>query len=313
MSTSATESTNAPSRAEHAVPATGPAVGPRPVDRLLALYALVAGVALCFPGRPPAWPLLALLHGVLVLAGLTRGPLRRGLAAAGRRFPRASRVAADWYPLLLVPALYTELEALNVSVWGGRVFDGLVLGWEAALFGAQPSRDWAAAAPVPLLSELLHFSYLSYYLIIFAPPLYLYAVGRRDVFRRAVFLLMLTFVTHYVFFIYFPVAGPRYLFPAPGGGIEDGFFYSLAHRVLEAGSSRGAAFPSSHVGITVAATLFYVRTLTRAAPILVLLTAGLTLGAVYGGFHYATDVLAGLLLGVACVAAAPGLRRALEP
>jgi membrane-associated phospholipid phosphatase len=290
-----------------------PAGGPRPVDRLLALYAVASGTALLFPGRPAAWPLLALLHLGLALAGLRGGPVRRALAAVARRFPRQARVPADWYPLLLVPALYAELEALNVAVWGGRVFDGLVMAWEAALFGGQPSRDWAAAAPVPLLSELLHLSYLSYYLIIYLPPLYLYAVGRREAFRGVVFLLMLTFVTHYVFFIYFPVAGPRYLFPAPTGGIEDGLFYGLVHKVLEAGSSRGAAFPSSHVGVTVAATLFAVRALPRVAAVLALLTVGLALGAVYGGFHYATDALAGLLLGMACVAAAPPLRRALAP
>ncbi|MEX0892449.1 MAG: phosphatase PAP2 family protein [Gemmatimonadota bacterium] len=287
-----------------------PAGGPRPVDRLLALYALVSGAALLFPGRPAAWPLLAALHAALALAGLRGGPVRRGLAALARRWPRGARVAADWYPLLLVPALYTELEALNLAVWGGRMFDALVMGWEAALFGGQPSRDWAAAAPVPLLSELLHFSYLSYYLIIYLPPLYLYATGRLEETRRLIFVLMLTFVAHYVFFIYFPVAGPRYGFPPPGGGIEDGFFYGLAHGILEAGSSRGAAFPSSHVGVTLAATLCLLRPLPRVAPLLVVLTLGLTLGAIYGGFHYAVDALAGLLLGGACVAAAPRLRGA---
>jgi hypothetical protein len=41
-------------------------------------------------------------------------------------------------------------------------------------------------------------------------------------------------------------------------------------------------------------TLSALRYLPRLAPLLVVLTAGLAAGAVYGGFHYAIDALAGL-------------------
>jgi membrane-associated phospholipid phosphatase len=87
--------------------------------------------------------------------------------------------------------------------------------------------------------------------------------------------------------------------------VATGEMYQLAHRLLEAGSSRGAAFPSSHVGVAVAQTLLTIRFLPRLAPLIGLLTAGLALGAIYGGFHYATDVAAGVLLGVAAFLAAP--------
>src|SRR5690606_19851180 len=109
----------------------------------------------------------------------------------------------------------------------------------------------------------------------------------------------------YLFFIYFPVQGPRYLFPPPGGGLEVGPAYRLAHRVLEAGSSQGAAFPSSHVAVATAQTALVARLLPRLLPAVALLSAGLAAGAVYGGFHYATDVVAGLALAVVLVLAAP--------
>jgi membrane-associated phospholipid phosphatase len=125
-----------------------------------------------------------------------------------------------------------------------------------------------------------------------------------------VFALMLGFFVHYLCFIYFPVQGPRYLFPPPGGEAAGGFFQALAHRVLEAGSAQGAAFPSSHVGVSVVQTLVAARFLPRLAPLLALLTLGLALGAVYGGFHYAIDAVVGALLGVAVfVIAAPLQRR----
>ena len=163
------------------------------------------------------------------------------------------------------------------------------------------------AFPGPVLSEVLHFFYLSYYLIIFGPPLYLYLSRRITAHQRMVFALMLTFFGHYLFFVFFPVQGPRYLFPAPGGELSQGVMYRLAHAVLEAGSSQGAAFPSSHVGVVVAQTAMAFLVWRRAAPALAVASAGLAVGAVYGGFHYATDAVGGLLMGLALFAAAPWL------
>jgi membrane-associated phospholipid phosphatase len=282
-----------------------------PLDRLFALYLAVAALALLFPFRPPAWPWLLAMHVLAFAALWPLAPLERVLQRAAPRLRAAVRNIADWAPLLLIPVLYTELAILNRAVHGGSYFDDLIIRWEQLLFGGQPSREWAAAAPHLWLSEVLHFAYLSYYFIIFVPPLLLWIRGRRSEFRLCVFALMLSFFAHYVFFIFFPVQGPRYLYPAPGGEIAGGFFYQSAHRLLEAGSSQGAAFPSSHVGVSVTQTLIVLRFLPRLAVIIGLLTAGLAAGAIYGGFHYAIDALAGLLLGILVFLAASPLYAAL--
>jgi len=214
-------------------------------------------------------------------------------------------VVADWYALVTMPLLYAEVATLNTAVHNGRYFDEWIQGWEFRLFGGQPSQDLAVAYPVPILSEVLHFFYLSYYLIIFGPPLYLYLRHRISDHQRVVFALMLTFFGHYLFFIFFPVQGPRYLFPPPVGELAQGPMYRMAHALLEAGSSQGAAFPSSHVGVAVAQTALAFLVLKGAAPLLLLAAAGLAVGAVYGGFHYATDAVCGLILGLALFGAAP--------
>jgi membrane-associated phospholipid phosphatase len=277
----------------------------QPADRLFAVYMAVAGLALLFPNRPARWSVLLALHLLVVALGWPVASVNILADRLGGRARRLLRSTADWLPLLLIPALYTELATLNLSVHGGVYFDATIIAWEQLLFGGQPSREWAAAAPFLWLSEPLHAAYLSYYLIIFGPPFILFVMGRTDEFRTDVFVLLLAFFVNYVFFIYYPVQGPRYLFPPPGGHVATGEMYQLAHRLLEAGSSRGAAFPSSHVGVAVAQTLLTIRFLPRLAPLIGLLTAGLALGAIYGGFHYATDVAAGVLLGVAAFLAAP--------
>lgn len=284
-----------------------------PLDRLLAAYLALASVALLFPGRPAIWPLLMLLHGVAIVVAWPPPALRRAADRLPAQHGNLLRNTLDWAPLLLVPLLYTELAVLNVAVHEGRYFDDLVIAWEQSIFRSQPSREWAAAMPALWLSELLHFAYLSYYFIIFVPPLLIYLRRPRDEFRTAVFTLMLSFFVHYIFFIYFPVQGPRYLFTAPAGVLAEGSFHQLAHRVLEAGSAQGAAFPSSHVGVSVVQTLLASRYLPRLAPVIGLLTIGLAAGAVYGGFHYATDALAGIVLGAAAFMIAPAVQRRLTP
>jgi membrane-associated phospholipid phosphatase len=281
-----------------------------PTDRMIAWYAIVSGSALLFPHRPAWWPALAALHVAAAAFGFGLAPARAAWEALYARAPRLARTLGDWYPLLLTPLLYTELAVLNRAVHDGAYFDAIIIAWEAALFGSQPSAEWAALAPWRWLSEPLHAAYLAYYPIIFGPPLVLYLLRRYAAFERVVFTLMLVFFAHYVFFIYFPVQGPRFLFPVPTSELATGPFYRLAHRLLEAGSSQGAAFPSSHVGVAVAQAMLVARYLPRAGAPFAVVAAALSIGAVYAGFHYATDAFAGLILGAALMLAAPAVWRA---
>lgn len=250
------------------------------------LYLGAAALALLGPSRPRLWPLLLLGHAALL--GLI---MRR---------PRPDlRVAWDWYPLLLMPLLYAEIPLLN-QCWGGGYRDGAILALERAAFGGQPARSLAAAFPSQALSELLHFCYLSYYGLIFAPLLPLYLRGRRPEFARTLLAVMIAFYLCYLCFIYYPVEGPRYLWPAPKA-VPQGPLRSLADRILALGSSRGAAFPSAHMAIASAQSLMALRLQPIGFAPLILLTFGLGLGAIYGGYHYAVDILAGAFMGVVAV------------
>lgn len=285
----------------------------RPVDRLLGGYLLLAALFLLPPERPDAWLLLS-AH-LLVAAALLGGALGRIRKRVDRRgagtAQRTVLALTDWYPLLLMPFLYWELPVLSTALHGGQYFDPLVLSWEEALFGGQPSTTLAYRWSSPFLSELLHLAYLSYYPILYFFPAALYVARRLEAFYETLFAFMLGFTINYLAFTLFPVQGPRYLFPAPGGSMADGALYALTHSILEAGSSRGAAFPSAHAAVAVIATMQAIRFLPGAAPPLAVCTFGLSVGAVFGGFHYGVDMIAGVLLGVGIAVAAPRVRRAL--
>lgn len=222
----------------------------------------------------------------------------------------AMRPLRDWLPLLLGPFLYVEMRWLIVGV-GRPHGDALVVSWEHALFRGDPSATWARAMPVPALSELLHLAYASYYLLIYLPPVWLYARGKRREFAVTLLALTLTYGVCFAFYLLFPVDGPRYLVgpaAAPEGPVR-----TFVLHLLAAGSSRGTAFPSSHVAASIVASLCALRFARPVGIVVALLTAGLMLGTVYGGFHYGVDVLAGIVVAGVSWTAALTLCRAISP
>lgn len=222
--------------------------------------------------------------------------------AAATWMPSVPAWLRAWAPLLLLLFLYSEMPVLIQAAGHTDALDAIVVGWEQRMFGGQPARQWALATGSLALSEALHLAYLAYYPIIYVVPAVLWLRGRRWEFDAAVFALMLTFVACFVAYILFPVAGPRYFWESAA---PDGPFRTLATWLLEARSSRGTAFPSSHVAVSCAQSVLAARFFGARGAVVPIVTVGLALGAVYGGFHYAVDVAAGALLG--CGAAAAGL------
>lgn len=259
----------------------------RAVDLLLLAYlALVSAVAVVRAnGRTWSWWLL-LAHGLFVL--LLFLVTRPGLGAVGR-------TVRELYPLFLLPGLYSELDLLNSPA--RPVYDSVIQRWEQLLFGMQVSQEWWQRAPSVFWSTVFHGAYLSYYLIISAPALYFAWKGDLIAVRRFILIVMSTFVFCYLFFIFFPVAGPYYVFPRPAGWFTANLPARLAYDALSTGSSYGAAFPSSHVAAALAATLAAMRASRRLGIVLLIPTALLTLGVVYCQMHYGVDALGGLLVG----------------
>ncbi|MBA3889501.1 MAG: phosphatase PAP2 family protein [Gemmatimonadaceae bacterium] len=262
-----------------------------------------------------ALPLLAMsagseVRGWLIIAA--HGGLTAGIAAAlrptnGLTGGALPRVALAWLPLVAIPLLYAELPYLIATV-GAPFGDAIVQRWEGALFASQPARTLAGAAPWTWLSELLHLAYLSYYGIIYVPLAGLFAAahrgGRRGAeamaadaaFSEAALAITLTFTICFVAFVIFPVQGPRFLWPEPEG-VPQGPVRALVLQILERGSSRGAAFPSSHMAVAVVQALSAYRWRLPWRTLIGIATVGIGVGAVYGGFHYAIDMVAGAVLG----------------
>jgi len=282
----------------------GAASATRPTDVLSRGFVLLmAALTAARAGQVGAWPWL-LLADLLILILLDL----LGRAPSGSRL---AGVTALWYPFLLIGAYYGQLGVIGLGV--AHVHDAAVQHWEAALFGGQPSLTWQAASGTALLSTVLHACYLAHYLIIIAVPAWLWWRAGREASARAVFGIALAFDVCYVAFAVFPVAGPWYTLPAPRVPLAHVAMDRAVHALLDAGSSFGTAFPSSHVAASWCAVLMARRHAPWLAAALAPVVVGLALGTVYGQFHYVVDAVAGAAVAVACALAADPLRRRLAP
>ena len=213
---------------------------------------------------------------------------------------RVGQVLHDLYPLMMLIPFYLEFGVFGPQYGIERALahDTLVQRWEAAIFGGQVSYDWIRRYPSVFWSGLLHLFYLWYYFGISLVPVLLVARGRREAARAVVFPMMAAYVTCYLVFLLYPVAGPYYTFPHPVGPAREVWSARLVYGLLGGGSSFGAAFPSSHVAATVAATYGLWRYWPRLAAWFTVPCILLAVGTVYCQMHYAVDALSGVMIGL---------------
>lgn len=274
-----------------------------PIDFWTALYAVYATLAflLRWPqGAPAPWTVYA-GHALLLAAALGMPRLRA----------RGVTIITEFYPVFVVTFLYNEIGRLHQAV--GVSHDLLVQRLEQFVFAGQPSYDWIRAQPWPLLSWVMHGAYLGYYLMVALVPLALWFAGRRRAARETVLLMQVTLYACYCIFLFFPVAGPRYLFPLAQNAATAIGPAVLTQKILNTGAAWGTAFPSAHVAAVFSIALSVLWGWRRLGLVLTPFAVLVALGTVYGQFHYAVDALAGIVISAGVLSCRPLLLRGLAP
>jgi hypothetical protein len=232
------------------------------------------------------WPFLIAAYALLAACAL--------LAPAARAAGPAGRILGEWYPLILLGAVYTSVGIFNLEE--AHAYDPVIRALEEWLFGSHYAYRWMREYPSPWLSWALHVCYLSYYVTIFAVPLALWFSGRHTAARRALATVMVTFYVCYAVFILFPVTGPRYMFPLPDNAAATVAPAQLTQWILNHGDSWGAAFPSSHVAAYLVTGFMARRAWPRLGAVVLPFALGLVPAVVYIQSHYVVDSAAGVLL-----------------
>lgn len=262
----------------------------QPTDLVFIAYVAFTGALFLIFG----WTLPAVLWAGLVAAHLAQLAIGVWFARQPLRDFSWKGVLRDVYPILLVVFLYWELRHLSQLFTDGY-YDAIVLQLEEAVFGEQLALTVSERWPYLWLSEIFHFFYAIYWALLPLAAAGLYLRRHIEGFRDLVFVEIVIFFFCYLIFTVFPVAGPHYQFPVISGPLAEGPMYRFVHWVLEDGGSKGAAFPSSHVAVAVGVLLVTWRHDRLLWAWMLPLVTGLTLGTVYGRFHYGIDAATGIL------------------
>ena len=123
--------------------------------------------------------------------------------------------------------------------------------------------------------------------------------GFVQAFRRLTDSLSIGYVVCYVTYLLFPTQSPaNRLGVQQVASAHGGPFQFMVHSIQSRGGVHGNAFPSAHIMLAFAVLVFAYRFLPRVAPWLLIPILLMCVGAVYDGYHYASDVVAGALVGI---------------
>jgi len=276
----------------------------RLVDWVTQGYLLLVALVALASHRGP-WLILVGGH-VAALLGVHLLACSHPSSASSRRW----RWLRDIYPLLLLFGLYSETLVINRMLGLPRI-DPWLIAADERLFGCQPAEAMMAAFSQPWFSELMHLSYLSFYLMVGVLGFWL-LLRNRPAFGHFVTVVACAFYACYGTYLFVPAVGPRILYQdspersdftlrhghAPRSvpaTVETGPCYRLLEVIEQHAEIAGAAFPSSHVALGLITAWFSWRYVRPVRWLHLVLALSICLSTVYTRAHYGVDVLAGLV------------------
>jgi len=259
-------------------------------------YLVIIGLlATVFAERIPQWWQYPLAHAMLVLALgiflLRLPPIPTGWV----RFVRW------WYPALLIPFIFNELQYL-VHPINPVDIDAQLMAIDYALLGVHPT-VWCERFTVPWVTEYMQLAYVTFYFLPFILCTPLYRQGQFLAFRMSLCALLLSYYVSYLLYFLTPARGPRFYLAAyhrlPLTGLWLATPLQTTLDALE-GMQRDA-FPSGHTAIAIIVLTMAARYQRRLFYPLLVIVVSLMVSTVYLRYHYVIDVVAGVLLAVWCL------------
>ena len=286
---------------------------------------------------PIEWVILAYIALTFILFLLFRTKLPNPSAIISLRLQALAMVGALWLMYRCIPCKFVFmlrccLQMALLGSWYPDIYefnrimpnlDHIFAQWEQNIFGCQPALLFYNNFSHPVISELLDMGYVSYYFIMFV-VVFWYFFNRYEDFEKTAFIFFTSFFVSYLVFLLLPVSGPQFYYEVVGldkiaagdfpdighyfldhqdclpiDGWKDGLFYHLLVVAHDAGERPIAAFPSSHVSVTMSMVILAFRGSRKLGGILLPFFILLCLGTVYVRAHYAIDAIAGIFWGIA--------------
>ncbi len=265
----------------------------RPVDLLLTVYLASLTLILLFLGKgKPLFSFLIFLNFIFIIILISLSSFREKLTTGFLHFCLAI------FPLIASVYLYRESGQMVHILYPGW-YDNLIINFELNLFGILPN-FWLERFFSPVVSEILMFAYFVYLPLIPFLCIYFYFKVNPHALEQFLLPLILAYSICFLGFLIFPAASPRFVLD--GGKELQGFIFRRIMLYIEGnGQFQGGSFPSAHCAAgTVMILLSYrfdKKLFAFVCPIILLFF----LATIYGRYHYFSDVVAGILIGLASV------------
>ncbi len=204
----------------------------------------------------------------------------------------------DWYLPILFTFYYENTYHFAQLIFKGVTFDPQIAGIEQFIFGFQPSILFVIKVPNIFISEFLHFSYTAYYLFIPLVGSLLWFGKKHKEFYEFLFGIVLIMLSCYIIYSFFPVEGPIWYFNGKRADFNGFIFVNVIDYIVKYAEIHNAAFPSSHVALSVFILLIAYKYLRILFYFLLPVFIGLCFATVYIQAHYVIDIPAGLAYGI---------------
>jgi membrane-associated phospholipid phosphatase len=210
------------------------------------------------------------------------------------RLPKALRVAVDFYPAAFIPFVFESLGPLIAAA--REPHDALLIAIDRALFGGDVT-VMLQPYVTPLLATFFYIAYSTYYFLPIVLGAALWRASTESA-RRFIFTLTVAFYVSYIGYFTIPAFGPRtaqaelYTVPLATTSVAR----AIERTINELEHTKLDVFPSGHTMITVVVLIVAWRRARKVFWWLLPFGVSLIVSTVYCRYHYAIDVIAGIVL-----------------
>jgi len=282
---------------------TRPAPRLWPIDKLFIAYATITIGLLATVAWHDSFALL-LIFGHVAAIGLLL------------LFPRNSspivQFMRHWSLLVYIPFCYKQVPYV-VSALKLHAADATLAHWDLAMWKVDPV-FWLSSMPNRFLTEFLQLVYTMFIPGTLLLGIILWVRRPRQEFRYGTFLIAATFLISYLGYVLVPARGPRFIDYAslhpPLQGLWTFQYFQNALDALE--GAQYDCFPSGHVAVVLVGCYVARRISSPVFYVFSAFAALITFSTVYLRYHYVIDVIAGMVLAIAVMAASPLIYRKLD-
>jgi hypothetical protein len=205
-------------------------------------------------------------------------------------------VLRDWLPVPLILIGYHESGRLTFPR-ADQFFETTFLRWDEFLFRTGLFQLMKGNLP-RWFDAILEFAYLQCYVIVPSGVAVLYLAHQKALADQYWSVVLPAVFAAYGLTPLFPAQPPRKLPQDLPSAHEPSVVRRFNLWIHDHASIKVNTFPSGHVAGAVAASMALMRPLPMAGACYLVITVGITLGAIRGRYHYSIDAVAGALVAV---------------